>query len=345
MFGIVDTLSLPPAHRFEWWCESVRRGVAPVHVSSDHAADFVGRVGLLSAGPLDATMMSFPALRSERTPALIRRSDPETYELTLVVGGAMGVAQDRSETLLSAGDFVMWSSSRPYRGRGTTGPRGEASQGIVLHLPRSLLPFSESRVDRLLATRLPAPEGVGAIFAQHLHALFKEAPRLGEAESARLGTATMHLAYAFLAQQLDSRTFLEPEARRAVLLARIDAFIEENLADPQLSPHAIAVAHHVSVRLVHQLFKQRDETVSATIRRRRLERCRSDLADPRLAHVPVHAVAARNGLGDPAGFSRVFRRMYGMPPAEYRRRAPAFRGATDAIGSARMDKDACTQGQ
>ncbi|MCZ4124622.1 helix-turn-helix domain-containing protein [Streptomyces sp. H39-S7] len=329
MFGVVDTLALPPAHRFDWWCETVSRGAAPTRISSDHAADFVGRVEMLSAGPLEATRMSFPALRSERTPALIKQSDPETYELTLVAGGAMSVAQSRREAVLSAGDFVMWSSSQPYTGRGTSSADSGPSQGIVLHLPRKLLPFPEGGIAQLLATPISASAGIGAILAQHLRVLFQEASRLEAPESARLGTATMHLAHALLAQQLDAHASLEPEARGAALLARIEAFIEENLANPQLSPHTVAAGHHVSVRMVHQLFRQREETVSAMIRRRRLERCRHDLADPRLDHLPVHAVASRNGLEDPAGFSRSFRHAYGLPPSEYRRTVRAGRGRSD----------------
>ncbi|MFE6866153.1 helix-turn-helix domain-containing protein [Kitasatospora sp. NPDC057692] len=319
MFSVVDTVSLPAEDRFDWWCETVGRGPAPTRITSDHAADFVGRVETLSTGTMDATSMSFPALRSERTPALIRRSDPEAYELTLIAGGSMRIAQSRREAVLSPGDFVMWSSSRPYTGQGRSSADHGPSRGIVLHLPRSLLPFPETRVDRVLATRMPAAGGIGAILAHHLHTLFREAPALGEPEGARLGSATMHLAHALLAQQMDAPAHLEPEARGAVLLARIEAFIGENLADPQLSPTSIAARHHVSVRTVHQLFRQRHETVSAMIRRRRLERCRSDLADPRLRRLPVHEIAARNGLGDPAGFSRGFRRAYGLPPAEYRR--------------------------
>ncbi|MEU3460820.1 helix-turn-helix domain-containing protein [Streptomyces sp. NPDC006733] len=315
----MDTLALPPAHRFDWWCETVSRGAAPTRISSDHAADFVGRVEMLSAGPLEATSMSFPTLLSERTPALIKQSDPESYELTLIAGGEMSVAQARREAVLSAGEFVMWSSSQPYTGRVSSSADAGLSQGIVLHLRRNLLPFSEDRIRHLLATPMSASQGIGAILAHHLRTVFQEAPRLGEPESARLGAATLQLAYALLAQHLDAHASLEPEARGAVLLARIDAFIDEHLADPHLSPHAVAAGHHVSVRTVHQLFRQREETVSATIRRRRLERCRYDLADPRLDHLPVHAVASRNGLEDPAGFSRSFRQAYGLPPAEYRR--------------------------
>jgi AraC-like DNA-binding protein len=57
----------------------------------------------------------------------------------------------------------------------------------------------------------------------------------------------------------------------------------------------------------------------AWIRQRRLGRCRDSLADPVNADVPVGAVAARWGLTDAAHLSRIFRRAYGLSPAEYRR--------------------------
>ncbi|MFI5808230.1 helix-turn-helix domain-containing protein [Streptomyces sp. NPDC051561] len=321
MFHVVDTMSLPREDRFDWWCQEVGRGAAPTRISSEHADDFAGRVGMLSAGPLRATVMGFPTLHSERTARLIRQSDPETYELTLVLSGTMSVAQERRVARLGGGDFVMWSSSRPYTGLVTHGGVGGArtGQGMVLDLPRALLPFPEEQIRRSLATALPAAPGIGTLLARHLRALLDEAPHLTDAEGAAVGEATMRLVHAFLATRLGGWTRLEPETRGAALLACMERFIEQHLADPQLTPHSIAAHHHVSVRLVHHLFKQRSETVSALIRRRRLERCRSDLTDRHLNHLPVHAVAARNGLADPAGFSHLFKRAYGMPPAEYRR--------------------------
>ncbi|MDN6124133.1 MAG: helix-turn-helix domain-containing protein, partial [Brevibacterium sp.] len=66
-------------------------------------------------------------------------------------------------------------------------------------------------------------------------------------------------------------------------------------------------------------FEGSGETVSGEIRRRRIARCRQDLADPAQVQVPVAAIGARWGLGDPAHFSRLFRSVVGRPPAQYRR--------------------------
>ncbi|WP_260867741.1 helix-turn-helix domain-containing protein [Streptomyces sp. SAJ15] len=63
-------------------------------------------------------------------------------------------------------------------------------------------------------------------------------------------------------------------------------------------------------------------SVAAWIRRSRLERCRRDLVDPLLRSRPIHAIAWKWGLTDPAHFSRSFRVVaYGMSPRDYRRLA------------------------
>lgn len=61
-----------------------------------------------------------------------------------------------------------------------------------------------------------------------------------------------------------------------------------------------------------------DETVAASIRRRRLEHCRQDLLDSNRPDRPVSAVGARWGFPDATAFSRAFRAAYGLPPGEYR---------------------------
>lgn len=108
-------------------------------------------------------------------------------------------------------------------------------------------------------------------------------------------------------------------ARRGGLVGRIHAFIDAHLGDPELTPAAVAAAHHISLRYLHKLFEPQSRTVAGFIRERRLERCRRDLADPGLAYVPVRAIALRWGFPDPARLSRLFKDEYGVTPGEYRR--------------------------
>ncbi|MEV7439076.1 helix-turn-helix domain-containing protein [Streptomyces griseoviridis] len=323
-----DTVGLPREQRFDWWCEVVGAGVAPTRITSDEASDFTGSIGSLGMGRIQLTTMAFPTVQSERTAQLVRRGDPETYELTLVLGGSMEVSQRRNEARLSAGDFAVWTSSRPYRGRAVSGPGVGSARAIILHLPREMLPVPEARMDRLLACAVSGRTGMGRVLADHLTSVAREASALDPLDSPRLGLASLDLAAGLFAAQADALDRLPPETRHQVLLARIDLFVQDHLGDLQLGPGAIAAHHHISVRLLHRLFRDRGETVSTMIRRRRLERCHADLADPRLLAVPVHAIGARWGMGAPDRFSRAFRAAYGLPPGEHRRRTLGTCGRT-----------------
>lgn len=181
VFTEIDTAGLLPEHRFEWWRGIVEQGVAPTRISSDCGPDFAGRAGFLTLGPAQVTTMAFSPITSERPAHLVRRSDPETFELTLILEGSMHVSQGRSETHLGAGDFAMWTSSCPYSGRAIGSPEGGVSRAIILHLPHSLVPLPDKRVEELLAHRMPAASGFGRVLAQYLRSVVQEASALDEA--------------------------------------------------------------------------------------------------------------------------------------------------------------------
>ncbi|MER7794708.1 helix-turn-helix transcriptional regulator [Streptomyces sp. NPDC097640] len=80
----------------------------------------------------------------------------------------------------------------------------------------------------------------------------------------------------------------------------------------------IADAHHISLRHLQQLLAEDDTSPAAWIRHRRLERCRLDLANPRLSARLIQGIAERWGFTNPTHFSRLFRGVYEIPPRNYR---------------------------
>jgi AraC-like DNA-binding protein len=111
------------------------------------------------------------------------------------------------------------------------------------------------------------------------------------------------------------------------LLTRARSFIEEHLSDPQLTPALVAKEIGVSLRQLQNLFAAEESTVADWIRSRRLERCRHDLADLTLGHVPVSKIGSRWGFSNPSHFSKLFRAKYGISPRDYRRYIPRRRMA------------------
>src|SRR5262249_34171091 len=118
-------------------------------------------------------------------------------------------------------------------------------------------------------------------------------------------------------------TFSTSLSRCAQLQPRIEHYIETHLPENTLGPTAIAAATGISVRHLHRIFAAKGCTVAEWIRERRLERCRSDLADPRLLEGSITEIAFSWGFSDSAHFSHSFRNEFGISPRQFRSKARA----------------------
>jgi AraC-like DNA-binding protein len=314
------TEDLPVSERFGHWHDAMVNALMPSAVWSDHQGDFRATLRALDLSVVQVTAMTFPSLRSRRTAKMIRRSDPEQYQVGFSLRGDQGVAQVGRDISLGLCDLTLFDTSRPFDTRVVV-DEGATASTVVVQVPRSGFPLPSDRVDRLLAVRMSGHEGIGALLAQFLVSLTAGAGRLMPSDAPRLGTVLLDLVVALLAHELDADSALPPEARRRTLFLQIEAFARRHLGDPQLGPATIAAAHHISVRHLHRLFHEQGITVASWIRAERLEGCRRDLADPVLALTPIYELAMRWGFSHPAAFSRAFRSAYGLSPREYRRHA------------------------
>jgi AraC-like DNA-binding protein len=317
---VLRSTDLPVADRFDWWCETIGKDTAPTKITSPFRADFRATAALTQLGEAQLSALSCPPIRSERTPALIRCSDPERYELALITGSDMWMAQHGREVLLHPGDLLLYETSRPFDSR-APGRRRSPTNALILHVPRNRLAFAGDAVNGLLARQIPGRDGLPAVLAGYLRSVHKASGTVSHQERQALGQVSLDLVAATVAALVDAEAALEPESQVVALRARIDRYIEQNLSDRDLTAEQIAAAHHISLSHLYKIYRPNGMTIAAWIRHRRLERCRSDLADPKLRSEPVHKIAARHGLGGPSEFSRSFRARCGMTPSEFRHHA------------------------
>lgn len=323
---------VPVADRFDWFTETVSTDLMPVAINTDRVGDFHAVVGAVELGAVTVSTLEFSPVWSRRTPAHIRRGDPEQYQLALVEGNAMKACQLGRDSGLVVDGFIVTNTSAPLEC--DTDRDGGPIRATVLQIPRSQLPLQAGRADHLVARRLPRT-GLGAVMAHFMTSLRDNGPDCRIEELTVLGRAALDMATAYLAEQLGTIEGTAPEIRARALLERAKMFIERNLGDPGLTPRAVADHHNISLRGLYALFRDEPEGVAALIRIRRLERCRADLARPELCTVPVQAIAARWGFSNATVFGRAFRQAYGLTPGEYRRHALGH-------GSARGVEEPCT---
>ncbi|MFI2504526.1 helix-turn-helix domain-containing protein [Streptomyces sp. NPDC018972] len=310
------TGAVPPAERWDLWQDVATRTHVPTLMRSGRSDDFEATMRVLPLGDLQIAELDLPHLDTVRTPRAIRRFDPEFLQINCQLTGDGGMAQDGTEAVFGAGQLLMADTSLPYDVR--INRTSQRSTTVVVSMPRARLPLPPRAVRRLLAVPVPVDRGMGGALQRWLADVARRAEEFTEADVPALASTTTDLLASVLGRCADSEDALPPESRRRALRTRIRDFIDQNLGDPSLSPATVAAAHGISVRHLHQLFAAEGEAPAAWIRHRRLERCRRDLADPRLRGRSVHAIAARWGFTDAATFSRVFRRAYGMTPTDHR---------------------------
>ncbi|TDC98438.1 helix-turn-helix domain-containing protein [Actinomadura sp. 7K507] len=306
---------LPPADRFDYWRECLGRTHAPVEMTSEHAPDFRVRQSVLRLGAATVWPATFQPMVCRRTPRLIRRSDPETYHLSLVLRGTAGASWGKSDIVYGPSELHVQDSSRSC----TTWAAGGTISTVGLEVPKDVLSLPRSLADRMIGRPLPGTEGIGALLSDFLVGLTSGAGGLRPSDGSRLGMILVDLVSALFAHAVEAERDLAPESRQRTLLLSVRAFIDRHVHDPDLTPASIAAAHHISLSYLHRVFQADGTTVAGWIRRRRLERARRDLADPALHDHPVRQIAARWGFSHPAVFSRAFRAAYDISPSEYRR--------------------------
>lgn len=100
-------------------------------------------------------------------------------------------------------------------------------------------------------------------------------------------------------------------------LRRVSAHIHEHL-DEELDMERLAEIACMSSYHWHRIYRAiYGETLATTVKRLRLHRAAGDIVQTDL---PVSEIAKRSGYPNVQSFNRIFKAVYGMPPARYRQR-------------------------
>ncbi|MET0821073.1 MAG: helix-turn-helix domain-containing protein [Aeromicrobium sp.] len=314
MQTLVSTDHIDESDRFDFWVDEISRMMLlslDTRPGPPHTFFGVARgcdlgdlqLNVLDAGPMQVAHGFHPS----------HRDDGDQYKLVLQVSGTAMVEHDGVESTLTAGDMVLCDTSRPY-----TFTYDAAFRTAMVLLPRTAIPLQPSALRTLTGRRIAAQTGTGQTVAALVTSLTSQTGAVSDTAAGRLADGTKSMITALLAEQL---TEIAPLMSSPAIMVRAREHIERHLSDEELSPDAIAEALGISRRYLFKLFADEGTTVSAWIRKRRLERCALDLVDPVTKHQQIGLIAARWGLVDGRHFSRLFRAEYACTPREYRGQA------------------------
>lgn len=301
------------AHGFEEWKAMLGHRFVPVRLVSDRGEAFRGTLRERALRDVSVAEITADSHRVIRSQSQISPDDPALLKLSVQLAGDGLVLQDGRQAALSPGDLAIYDTDRPY-----TLAFDGTIRCLVFAFPRSAIGLSALGLRELTAVRIEGGRPSGRLVVPFLRTLADTVLDLPEAQATRFAHNALDLVTTLLMDGIEVAG--TPVPGTVPTLAELRDWIDEHLADPDLSLRRIAEAHFVSPRYVQGLFGRNQETVTGWIRSRRLERCRRELAAPGSAGEQVAAVGRRWGFPDPAHFSRAFKAHFGVPPTRYRGR-------------------------
>ncbi|WP_327341198.1 helix-turn-helix domain-containing protein [Streptomyces europaeiscabiei] len=244
-----------------------------------------------------------------------RQIDPQAAGFLRVcrpLTGSLWVVQDGRHAAVRAPQLLCYDSTRPYK---VVMP--EDYRLVDVMVTHRLVGLTAAEAGRLTARCWSGAEGLAALLSSLLEGLGRHGREVQTAVDL-LGGSVVGLTAALFAERM-REVADDPQIARQTLMLHIQAYVRRQLAEPGLSPVTIAREHNVSLRYLQKVFQEYGLSPARWIRDERLARCRAELADPALDHLPVALIGERAGLYGASHFSRLFRDRYGTTPRDYRR--------------------------
>ncbi|MFI6044579.1 helix-turn-helix domain-containing protein [Nocardia sp. NPDC051321] len=211
----------------------------------------------------------------------------------------------RSAHTVSAGQFLLQHFQRPPQ---LDMAPGTTAKVVVTTPSPALAPLLRNR---MIAG--PADSAELRLLLAHAEMVRATIADLGPAGMKAAGNALLELLKGVALGHIDD---VEPRLTPALTQAAKN-LADRRLADPELSPTALARELNVSIRTLQRAFAAEGASIAAYIQHRRLEEARLALTAPN--HLSVSELAAYWQFADRSHFIRAFKRAYGQTPTQYAR--------------------------
>ncbi|HEX5779562.1 MAG TPA: helix-turn-helix domain-containing protein [Xanthobacteraceae bacterium] len=251
-----------------------------------------------------------------RSKRRLARSPSDDFLINLQLSGRSKVVQDGRVAETAPGDLALYDASRPYELL-----MDEPFRMVVFQIARPMLRQRLAEPERLTARRVAGDAGFGLAASRFLRSV----PAASEVDAAGGGLLERHVLDILSTAFGTSAGATVQGDRQSARLVAAKAQIDRSFSDPCFGREELAASLGLSLRGLTRLFALEDDTPSAYLRRRRLERCRADLASPAMDRFSATDIALSHGFNDSAHFSRIFRDAFGETPTHYRARTKAER--------------------
>ena len=309
----ITTKGVDLAARSRHWHEAIGQAYFPLDLSFRRPEAFDGELSMWQLGEVSLSRLTSDALMYRRLPKHLQVQGPEEFLVTLPAKSELLFAQGGKEVRANPGAFFIERSHEPYEFS-----HSEAADLWVMKLSLAMLGGRVRAPDRFCSLQFDATNGANGLFVDMVHLIPQRYDAMTEEARSAVGRQLADLLA--LALQSDERVLSSGGSTvRMAHLARIESFVRRHIDNPDLGPDEVAAGCGVSVRYLHELLRDTNQTLGSWIRDQRLAAAREDLGNPRDKRA-IGEIAYARGFADQAQFSRAFRARYGITPKEARAR-------------------------
>lgn len=250
----------------------------------------------------------------ERDRSMIRGVPKESIFVSLVTDSGSFFYQGGTCQLLEPGELVVYRTDKPYL------------FGFSAAMRQFIFDIPQEQFARRCLRRFDQPLKIGGqgggqrlllrTLAERTRVFFQQ-PLCGAAEDYQ--EQAFELLASLIAGQVGQRPI---NALSASYLLAAKQYIQEHLADPELSCERVAAQVGVSPRHLARLFALEEWVPSRFILEKRLQQAQQLLCSRQGAALDISEIAYRHGFASQAHFARAFKARYQRTPSEARRHGP-----------------------
>lgn len=253
---------------------------------------------------------------ARRTLQHIATDRADDFLFLLPLHAEVEVSQANLRTTIEPASFGLLATSRPFESGSSTSSHTEYLIKVSGLQLRRRLPY----IEKCCAMSLQIRPGAGNLMSTLIDVALSDGSELPSISRRRLGATIVDTIATALMLAPELESLQVPSSAR--FLSRVwenaSDYIENHLANPDLSPTEIAEHCHISLRTLHAAFVGSGSTVSTHIRNLRLQRCRDELQSPVFRGKSIIEIALKWGFNDSAHFSHVYKATFGKTPREDR---------------------------
>jgi AraC-like DNA-binding protein len=316
--GTFSTSDVSRREKFAFWQDSLWKLCGKLRAETQADGSFGAKLEYAMIGDVRIAKVTASPHRIVRKPSFIGGGKSDFLKVVLQVKGTSCFEQGNRSVDLSPLEWSVYEATVPYC---ISVPQD--TETLVAIVPRENIAMKRIHLDDLLLRKFSGKAGIGKLALQFIISAFDEIPVIAPEAEWEIAAAISNLIRFTM---LDASEIQTEVSLPQVWCDRIKSYIVSHLRDPQLSIEQIAVALNCTKRYVHKVFQAEGTSVSGSILRMRLNRCREDLRNPARSRNSITDIAYSWGFNNPAHFSKAFRDEFHVSPSCFRMEAQIANG-------------------